>query len=638
MNFQTILEELDRLYEEDQRKLNKKANVKEGIVGDLAGEAAGRALANALTEDEVEEGFISSAAGSFVGTTLGKALTEDDDDADEIEIEDDEAMDAEADEAAAEKPANDEPKQVILECSNCGGLVIKSDADVEVDEETDLANVEEACQYCEEAKGYKILGVVAPYEAAEEELEEGIFGKKDKQTYAAWVWTEEDGEEMAFGDLPKKDVEKGIKEIENELADQIKAGKAKVWMEPYDEEKAQKASDASGERTRQKQKAKADAEREAALANYTYDEWIQAVEIAHKAYEEGPEAGKINTRNKVMDFSGCKNLCDDVIAYMDAYMKEGPGKKLAHKSFAKHLKEGIFDKFKKKKNENLYAITVRMAGGKEKIVDAGLTREDAERKAADYDKKSNAKVIEVNDADWAQLVAKKAYVPSIAGKIEELRDYGLGSKLEEFLDADINLNLDGGRGNDVSVLGGGRQLEQYDEDGEELDEGIFGNKKDSPEYKNAMRKVESKVKEISGGKVPTEIGRTMARLYDSTITQLPGLISDDSKERVRIATRARDITKEILEGELKKSDSITRAVWVLKSGLEKIAPQVRDAEAYKELTAEYPKILNSLSKIEFTEKGMDKDLGKQINAGVLAVLSNVHRRGQSNPIKMFGAQ
>lgn len=76
----------------------------------------------------------------------------------------------------------DEPQQVICECDKCGALVIKDEADIVANEETDLVNVEDECQFCEEAKGFKIIGVVAPYEAAEEAaLEEGIFdGKKKK--------------------------------------------------------------------------------------------------------------------------------------------------------------------------------------------------------------------------------------------------------------------------------------------------------------------------------------------------------------------------------------------------------------------------------------------------------------------------
>jgi len=76
----------------------------------------------------------------------------------------------EADEAPIEEPVvEEEPRQVICECDKCGALIIKDEADIVVDEETDLVNVEDECQFCEEAKGYKIIGVMVPYEAVEEE-------------------------------------------------------------------------------------------------------------------------------------------------------------------------------------------------------------------------------------------------------------------------------------------------------------------------------------------------------------------------------------------------------------------------------------------------------------------------------------
>jgi hypothetical protein len=77
-----------------------------------------------------------------------------------------ESMDNESDDMLA---VDDGPRQVICECDKCGALVIKDEADIVVDEETDLVNVEDECQFCEEAKGFKIIGVVAPYEAAEAE-------------------------------------------------------------------------------------------------------------------------------------------------------------------------------------------------------------------------------------------------------------------------------------------------------------------------------------------------------------------------------------------------------------------------------------------------------------------------------------
>lgn len=73
------------------------------------------------------------------------------------------ADDVVIDEPAAAAAADDEPKQVVLECSKCGALVIKDEADIAVDAKTDLVNVDEACQYCEETEGYKIVGAVVPY-------------------------------------------------------------------------------------------------------------------------------------------------------------------------------------------------------------------------------------------------------------------------------------------------------------------------------------------------------------------------------------------------------------------------------------------------------------------------------------------
>ena len=127
MNFISTFDELNKLYEE---------------------------MPAAKKEDEKLEDTIEEACAK-------EELTEAAED-EEIEIVDDEAP--------VEEPVEeDEPRQVICECDKCGALVIKDEADIVVDEETDLVNVEEECQFCEEAKGYKIIGVVAPYEAAEAE-------------------------------------------------------------------------------------------------------------------------------------------------------------------------------------------------------------------------------------------------------------------------------------------------------------------------------------------------------------------------------------------------------------------------------------------------------------------------------------
>jgi hypothetical protein len=75
-------------------------------------------------------------------------------------------------EETAAEVKDEEAVQLVLECSNCGGIKVVSEADVKVDEETDLANIGDPCQYCEEAEGYKIMGSLAPYDVAEEPAEE----------------------------------------------------------------------------------------------------------------------------------------------------------------------------------------------------------------------------------------------------------------------------------------------------------------------------------------------------------------------------------------------------------------------------------------------------------------------------------
>ena len=143
MNFQTILEELDRLYEEDRAK------VEEEVVEETAEEVVEE---EAVKEELTEE-----------------AMTEAADDEEEIEIvEDEEAEEAPVEEVPAEEV------NLVLECANCGAIMVKAEADVVVDEETGMANVDEACQYCEAVDGHKILGVVAPYGADVEEPAEEV--------------------------------------------------------------------------------------------------------------------------------------------------------------------------------------------------------------------------------------------------------------------------------------------------------------------------------------------------------------------------------------------------------------------------------------------------------------------------------
>lgn len=158
MNFISTFEELDKLYEGETKK---KAVCAKGCTKD--------------TGSDIEEGVLGTAlavgAGAMAGTALGNALSED------------------TEEDFAEEEA---PRRVIIECDKCGALVIKAEAAIVADEESDLVNMEDACQYCEATEGYKILGTLVPYEADEvdseeaEVVEEGLFdfGKRKKEVAA----------------------------------------------------------------------------------------------------------------------------------------------------------------------------------------------------------------------------------------------------------------------------------------------------------------------------------------------------------------------------------------------------------------------------------------------------------------------
>lgn len=54
--------------------------------------------------------------------------------------------------------------KVIVDCCVCHSLIYKNPDEVIIDEETDLANVDEECPYCHSTgDGYKVVGEVAPY-------------------------------------------------------------------------------------------------------------------------------------------------------------------------------------------------------------------------------------------------------------------------------------------------------------------------------------------------------------------------------------------------------------------------------------------------------------------------------------------
>ena len=126
---------------------------------------------------------------------LTEAATDsDEEDTEEVLEQDETEVEAEDEEVEDEAPA-----QLVLECSKCGALVIKDEADVKIDSETDLANVEDSCEFCEEANGYKVLGALTPHEFADEiEIVDDEADETDAEESAEATPEEEGLAEAAF--------------------------------------------------------------------------------------------------------------------------------------------------------------------------------------------------------------------------------------------------------------------------------------------------------------------------------------------------------------------------------------------------------------------------------------------------------
>lgn len=125
-----------------------------------------------------------------------------DDDVDEIPEE--EIIDVNADEES--ELQDNYIGKVILECECCHSRVYKDEADVVIDEESGLANVNEQCPVCNNELGYTVIGKIEPFD-------------KDREIEPE----EEETEEVT--DLPADDVDveevEETEEVEESLSNRI---------------------------------------------------------------------------------------------------------------------------------------------------------------------------------------------------------------------------------------------------------------------------------------------------------------------------------------------------------------------------------------------------------------------------------
>lgn len=124
-----------------------------------------------------------------------------DDDVDEIPEE--EIIDVNADEES--ELQDNYIGKVILECECCHSRIYKDEADVVIDEESGLANVDEQCPVCNNELGYTVIGKIEPFD-------------KDRE-----IEPEEETDEVA--ELPADDVDveevEETEEVEESLSNRI---------------------------------------------------------------------------------------------------------------------------------------------------------------------------------------------------------------------------------------------------------------------------------------------------------------------------------------------------------------------------------------------------------------------------------
>lgn len=288
--------------------------------------------------------------------------------------------------------------KVIINCNVCHSHIFETKEDVVIDEDG-VVNPEMQCPYCGEMSGFTVVGEIKPFEqttenepstedepedstvtdqpedvvteSSDKNLSEGfnfdnVMSDIDRvraflqakgypcegKVATEYLWGVIDLLQYGDAEITDETLEDWYNETLNnfpEDLDLLKSRSTVVESTPaeddldegiFDKFKKKKSS-----ATDNPEPEKEDPEKEKeAFTTYSYSEWIQALECGHKYYaEDGPEAGKTKLWDKAIEISACKNLAKDVTDCMDAWMKHDGNGNFPHKSYAKHLEEGIFN-------------------------------------------------------------------------------------------------------------------------------------------------------------------------------------------------------------------------------------------------------------------------------------------------------
>ena len=141
--------------------------------------------------------------------------------------------------------------KVIIECECCHSKFYKEPEDVIIDSETQLANIEEECPFCNATMGYTVIGKIEPFDE-EEPTEEEVEIEVDDEVVEPEEPTEEEVEEVPEEVEEEEEVEESfnVGKFRKQLNEKRKACKdddCKVVSEFLDDEEKEEPLEECGD-------------------------------------------------------------------------------------------------------------------------------------------------------------------------------------------------------------------------------------------------------------------------------------------------------------------------------------------------------------------------------------------------------
>ena len=650
--------------------------------------------------------------------------------------------------------------KVILDCCVCHSKIYKDVEDVVIDGE--LANTDEECPFCYTTDGYKVIGQVASFDgdAANEEepedgeaedtsdsdnesgMNEGLFGKKNKQLFDVWC---QDGDEKwtSLEGVSEKEADREVKDAyeNNEGAENFKAwkepGKVKneglfgkkdtqlydVWLErPGQQPKLQgkklskkEADDAVKTleyNTNGKAKVYAKPHSDDDVNGY-YDRVRKSTEDTNEGLSVRESKSNIPAEVKPY-YNKLKGMANDtdILVYLallhdsyddfgwdeddDSYDWNSPEgieaiiedmevdiSELSEEEYEEYSNywngvnesksirnRGPLEEAKTFQNQDLWCTR----NGKEEIMARNIPEKDAKRMLKDFQKdadegeKYSLKPAVDKDGNEAPIKTRKevrqdkkaaqdayderrGYKDTLANK---LRMGGLPSQRYAVVHddgyEDTHLTKKQARGAVAAAKRDGKEAQMYrqkfDKDGnvkqddkykrEDLEEGIFGPKKDSTEYRNKITNFRNEAAKITGVDSLTSLATEVANLTNEAVEFLRqshtdewGEVRGSHYERAEKILKQYDLTIKAVQ----KAKSFSDVSYEVDALIDEILSGVKDRFAIIRKLNKYR--IGLLDSID-SDKAVKKDMLEEFRYQVYIKLSNIKGKLQKRSyVRLF---